>query len=127
LEDVLSRQIYSNNKSGLRFSKFDKTNTNKTIFVKASTNSNNIETNKMHVVNSSKNVNLRINYKRRNYSNNSSKKNNSNVKNNFSKGNNFGSQHVHNLTCFYYNTKGHTHIACYVRNYDVPYYKNIIP
>ena len=68
LEEVLSKQRYSNNKTGLGFSNFNKPSTNKTVFVKTSTNPNNIETKKMHVVNSSKNVNQRINSKRRNYS-----------------------------------------------------------
>ena len=118
---MLSRQRYSNNKTGLGFSKFDKPNTNKKVFVKASTNSNNVETKKMHIVNSSKNVNQKSNSKRRNYSNNSFKKNNSNVKNIFSQGNNFGSHHVLNLTCFYCNIKGHTPNSCYIRNFGVPY------
>lgn len=121
LEEVLSKQRYSNNKTGLGFSNFNKPRTNKTVFVKSSTISNNIETKKMHVVNSSKSMNQRINSKRRNYSNNSFKKNNSNVKNNFSKENNFDSHHVHNLTCFYCNTKGHTLNTCYIRNIGVPY------
>jgi len=75
----------------------------------------------MHVVNSSKNVNQRINSKRRNYSNNSFKKNNSNVKNSFSKENNFGSHHAHYLTCFYCNIKDHTPNTFYIRNIGVPY------
>lgn len=121
LEEVLSKQRYSNNKTGLGFSNFNKPSTNKGVFVKASTISNNIETKKMHVVNPSKNVNQRINSKGKNYSNNSFKKNNSNVMNNFSKGNNFGSHYVHNFTCFYCNIKGHTPNNCYIRNIGVPY------
>jgi len=121
LEDVLSRQIYSNNEIGLSFSNFNKPSTNKTVFGKASTIFNNTKTKKMHVVNSSKDLNQRINSKRRNYSNNSFKKNNSNVTNNFSKENNFGSHHAHNLTCFYCNTKGHNPNTCYIRNFGVPY------
>ena len=121
LEEVLGKQRYSKNKTGLGFSNFNKPNTNKTVFVKASTISNNIETKKMHVVNSSKDVNQIINSKRRNYSNNSFKKNNSNIKNIFSKENNFGSHHAHNLTCLYCNTKGHTLNTCYIRNFGIPY------
>jgi len=121
LEEVLSKQRYSNNKTGLGFSNFNKPITNKTVFVKSNTISNNIETKKMLVVNSFKSMNQRINSKRRNYSNNSFKKNNSNVKNNFSKGNNFDSHHVHNLTCFYCNIKGHTPNTCYIRNFGIPY------
>lgn len=51
LEDVLSRQTYSNYKLGLDFSKFDRPNTSKTIFVKADNKFNNVESKKMHVVN----------------------------------------------------------------------------
>jgi len=121
LEEVLSKQRYSNNKTGLGFSNFNKPNTNKQVFVKASTISNNIKTKKMHVVNSFKNVNQIINSKRRNYSNNSFEKNNSNVKNNLFKGNNFASHHVNNFTCFYCNIKGHTPNTCYIRNFGILY------
>ena len=109
LEEVLSKERYSNNKIGSGVSNFNKPNTNKTIFVKKFTIYNNIETKKMLVVNSSKSMNRRNNSKERNYSNNFFKKNNSNVRNNFFNGNNFNSYlHVHKLSCFYCNTKGHT-------------------
>jgi len=119
LEEVFSKQRYSNSKTRLGFSNFKKSSTNKTVFVKANTISNNIETKKMHVVNLPKSMNHRINSKRINYSNNSFKKNNSNVRNNSSKENNFGSHYVLNLTCFYCNIKRHTPNTCYIRNFGV--------
>lgn len=100
LEDLLSRQRYSNNKIGFGFSNLYKPSTNKTIFIKASTTSDNIETKKMHSVNPPRRFNLRTNSNGRNYSN---------------------SYHVHKSTCFYCNTKGHTPNTCYIRNYGVPY------
>lgn len=81
----------------------NKPSTNKTIFVKASTTSDNIETKKMHSVNPPRRFNLRTNSNGRNYSNNSN------------------SYHVHKSTCFYCNTKGHTPNTYYIRNYGVPY------
>jgi len=122
LEEVLSKQRYSNNKTGLGFSNFNKPNTNKTVFVTANTISNSIEIKKMHVVSPSKSVNHRNNTKGRNYSNNFIKKNNSNVSNNSFNGNNSNSyHHIHKLTCFYCNTKGHTPNTCYIRNIVVFY------
>ena len=120
LKEVLTKQRYSNNKTELCFSKFDKPSTNKTVFIKACTNFNNTETKNMHVGNSSNNVNQRINFKGRNYSNNSFKKKHLNVKNNFSKGNNFDSHDVHNLACFYCNIKGHTPNTFDIRSIGVP-------
>jgi hypothetical protein len=109
---VLSRQRYSNNKNGLGFSMFDKPSKNKTIFVKESTTSNNLEQKKVHIVNPSKRSNFR-NYS--NIRNKSFNKNYSNARNN---SNNFNS--YHKPTCFYCNIIGHTSNACYIQNVGVP-------
>jgi hypothetical protein len=106
LEDVLSRQRYSNNKNGLGFSMFDKPSKNKTIFVKESTTSNNLEQNNVHIVNPSK---------RSNFRNKSYNKNYSNARNNSK---NFNS--YHKPTCFYCKIIGHTSNACYIKNVGLP-------
>ena len=121
LEDVLSKQSDSNNKTGLGFSNFDKPSTSKTIFVKASTTSNNLEPKKMHVVIPLKSMNPRNNSNGRNYSNKSYKKTNFKVRNNVSNGSNSSVYHVQKLSCFYCNMKGHTPNTCYIRNFGVPY------
>jgi hypothetical protein len=112
LEDVLSRQRYSNNKNGLGFSMFDKPSKNKTIFVKESTTSNNLEQKKVHIVNPSKRSNFR------NYSNIRNKSYNKNYSNARNNSNNFNS--YHKPTCFYCNIIGHTPNACYIKNVGVP-------
>lgn len=47
LEGILSRQIYSNDKNGLCYSKFDNPSTSKSIFIKASNQSNKEKVNKV--------------------------------------------------------------------------------
>jgi hypothetical protein len=118
LEDVLSRQRYSNNKNGLEFSMFDKQSKNKTIFVKESTPSNNLEEMKVHIVNPSKRSNFRNISKSRNYSNIINKSYNKNYSNARNNSNNFNS--YHKPTCFYCNIIGHTPNACYIKNVGVP-------
>lgn len=49
-DNVLSQEKYSNDKSGLGYSKFDKPNTSKTILVKASNQSNEEKINKVQKV-----------------------------------------------------------------------------
>lgn len=95
LEDVKSRQRYSNNKCGLGFSNFNKPNTSKTIFVKASTKFNNVKPKKVHDV-----IHSKRSYDRNHYYV-------------------FKRNNVLRPTCFYFNTKVHTPSAFYIRNYDV--------
>lgn len=97
LENVLSRQRYSNDKCGFEFSKFDKPSTSKTIFVKDSTQFNNVEPKNVHDVN----------HPKRSYVRNNSYVN---IRN-----------HVFIPTFFYCNTKDHTLNDCYIRNYDITY------
>jgi hypothetical protein len=91
---------------------FDKPNKNKTIFVKESTTSNNLEQKKVHIVNPSKRSNFR------NYSNIRNKSYNKNYSNARNNSNNFNS--YHKPTCFYCNIIGHTSNACYIKNVGVP-------
>lgn len=51
MDNVLSSQIFSNNKCGLDFSNFHKPSTSQSIFVKATSKFNNKESNKEHGVN----------------------------------------------------------------------------
>lgn len=95
LENVLSRQRYSNAKYGFGWSKFDKPSMSKTIFVKVRNKFNNIESKKVYVVIHPKKVNA---------------KNNSYVSKD---DNSFKS------TCFYWNTKGHTLNAFYISNLSI--------
>lgn len=97
LDNMLSSQIFSNNKYGLGFSNFDKTSSSQTIFVKATSKFNKTESKKEHVVSHHK-----IPYNRNKFYVN--KKN-----------------HVFRPICFYLNAKGHTSNACYIRNYGIPY------
>lgn len=137
LKNVLSRQRYSNKKNEFGFSNFNKPSTNKPIFVKSSTTSNNVEPKKLHVVNPPKRSNVRNNSYCRNYSNvrnNSYGRNYSNFRNNsynrnysnnsYDKNNSYV-HHVHKPTCFYCNTKGHTLNPLYIRNYGVSYREHV--
>ena len=97
LEGVLSQQRYSNDKSGLGYSKFSKPSSNKTIFVKASDQSSKEKVNKPKIV--------------RHYP----------KKKTFPKKKSYPSRYRSNFepTCFYCGIKGHTPNACYVRNFSI--------
>jgi hypothetical protein len=97
LEGVLSQQRYSNDKSGLGYSKFSKPSSSKTVFLKANDQPT------KEKVNKEKNVHHYPKRKR-------SSKNKSYVpryRSNFEP------------TCFYYGIIGHTPNACYVRNFSI--------
>ncbi|XP_058763525.1 uncharacterized protein LOC131636971 [Vicia villosa] len=98
LENVLSTQRYSNDKSGLGFSKFDKPTSNKTIFVKASNQPIQEKVIKPKVMQ---------HYPKRK---------------NFVKKKSYPPRYRSNFepTCFYCGIIGHTPNACYVRNFSVP-------
>ena len=97
LEGVLSQQRYSNDKSGLGYSKFSKPSSNKTIFVKASDQPIQEKVNKPKIVHHyPKKKNL---VKKKSYP--------SRYRSNFEP------------TCFYCGIKGHTPNACYIRNFSV--------
>ncbi|KAK2423291.1 rust resistance kinase Lr10 [Trifolium repens] len=97
LDNILSQQRRSNNKSGLGYSKFDKPSTSKTIFVKAIDQSNKEKVNKAQNVNHhpKKRLPKKKSYVPR-----------------------YRSNFVH--TCFYCGISGHTPNTCYVRNFSVP-------
>ena len=97
LENVLSQQRYSNDKSGLGYSKFSKPSSNKTIFVKASDQLSKEKVNKPKVVH---------HYPKRKR---------------FVKKKSYPPRYKSNFepTCFYCGIKGHTPNACYVRNFSV--------
>ena len=98
LEEILKHQRYSNDKSGLGYSKFSKPSTNKTIFVKASEQVAKEKVNNskiMHQSHKKKMIAKKKNYVPR-------------YRSNFQP------------TCFYCGIKGHTPNACYVRNFSVP-------
>ena len=98
MEGVLSQQRYSNDKSGLGYSKFSKPSTNKTIFVKASEQVVKEKVNNskfMHQSHKKKMIAKKKNYVPR-------------YRSDFQP------------TCFYCGIKGHTPNACYVRNFSVP-------
>jgi hypothetical protein len=97
LEGVLSQQRYSNDKSGLGYSKFSKPSSNKTIIVKASDQPIQEKVNKPKTVHHyPKKKNL---VKKKSYP--------SRYRSNFEP------------TCFYCGIKGHTPNACYIRNFSV--------
>ncbi|KAK2400748.1 gag-protease polyprotein [Trifolium repens] len=97
LDNILSQQRYSNDKSGLGYSKFDKPSTSKTFFVKAIDQSNKEKVNKAQKVNH-------------------------HLKKRFPKKKSYVPRYRSNFvpTCFYCGINGHTPNACYVRNYNVP-------
>ncbi|KAK2402034.1 gag-protease polyprotein [Trifolium repens] len=97
LDNILSQQRYSNDKSGLGYSKFDKPCTSKTIFVKAIDQSNKEKVNKAQKVNH-------------------------HLKKRLSKKKSYVSRYRSNFvpTCFYCGISGHTPNACYGRNFSVP-------
>ncbi|KAK2450001.1 hypothetical protein QL285_009142 [Trifolium repens] len=96
LDNILSQQRYSNDKSGLGYSKFDKPSTSKTIFVKAIDQSNKEEVNK-------------------------AQKFNHHLKKRLSKKKSYVPRYRSNFvpTCFYCGISDHTPNACYVRNFSV--------
>ena len=97
LEGVLSQQRYSNDKSGLGYSKFSKPSTNKTIFVKASdqpTKEKEITPKIVHHYPKKKTPSKKKSYPSR-------------YKSKFEP------------TCFYCGIQGHTPNACYVRNFGM--------
>ncbi|KAK2382430.1 rust resistance kinase Lr10 [Trifolium repens] len=97
LDNILSQQRYSNDKSGLGYSKFDKPSTSKTIFVKAIDQSNKEEVNKAQ----------KVHY---------------HPKKRFPKKKSYVPRYRSNFvpTCFYCGINGHTPNACYIRNCSVP-------
>lgn len=98
LEGVLSQQIrYSNDKSGLGYSKFSKPSSSTTIFVKDSDQSSNVKVNKPKVVHQ---------YPK---------------KKRFTKKKYYPPRYRSNFvpTCFYCGIVGHTPNACHVRNFSV--------
>ena len=97
MEGVLSQQRYSNDKSGLGYSKFSKPISNKTIFVKASDQSSKEKVNKPKVVH-------QYPQKKR-----------------FVKNKYYPPRYrsYFEPTCFYCGIVGHTPNACYVRNFSV--------
>ena len=97
LEGVLSQQRYSNDKSGLGYSKFSKPSSNKTIFVRPKDQS------PKERVNTPKVVHQRPKKKR------------------FTKKKSYVPRYKSNFepTCFYCGIIGHTPNACYVRNFSV--------
>ncbi|KAK2357503.1 gag-protease polyprotein [Trifolium repens] len=97
LDNILSQQRYSNDKSELGYSKFDKPSTSKTIFVKTIDQSNKEEVNKAQKVNH-------------------------HLKKRLSKKKSYVPRYRSNFvpTCFYCGISGHTPNACYVRNFSVP-------
>src|ERR1044072_5748785 len=97
LESILSQQRYSNDKSGLDYSKFSKSSSNKTIFVKASDQTSQEKVNMPKVTN---------NYLK---------------KKTYVKKKSYPPRYRSNFipTCFYCGIIGHTHNACYVRNVSV--------
>jgi hypothetical protein len=97
LDNILSQQRRSNDKSGLGYSKFDKPSTSKTIFVKAIDQSNKEKVNKAQKVNHRPKKRLP---KKKSYV--------PRYRSNFVP------------TCFYCGISGHTPNACYVRNFSVP-------
>ena len=100
LEHVLSSQRYSNDKSGLGYSKFAKHISNKTIFVKAKEHIPLDKSNKPKVVH-------QYNNRKRNKSYYKKKSYPPRYKSNFEP------------TCFYCGIKGNTPNVCYVRNFSV--------
>ncbi|WJX50352.1 hypothetical protein P8452_36670 [Trifolium repens] len=97
LDNILSQQRRSNDKSGLGYSKFDKPSTSKPIFVKAIDQSNKEKVNKAQKVNHHPKKRLP---KKKSYV--------PRYRSNFVP------------TCFYCGISGHTPNACYVRNFSVP-------
>lgn len=97
LEEILKHQRYSNDTSGLGYSKFSKPSTNETIFVKAS------EQVVKEKVKNSKTVHQ------------------SHKKKMIAKKKNYVPRYRSHFqpTCFYCGIKGHTPNACYVRNLGV--------
>lgn len=97
LESILSQQRYSNDKSGLGYSKFSKSSSNKTIFVKASDQTSQEKVNMPKVTN---------NYLK---------------KKTYVKKKSYPPRYRSNFipTCFYCGIIGHTPNACYVRNVSV--------
>ena len=97
LDNILSQQRYSNDKSGLGYSKFDKSSTSKTIFVKAIDQSNKEKVNKAQKVNH-------------------------HLKKRFPKKKSYVPRYRSNFvpTCFYCGINGHPPNACYERNFSVP-------
>ncbi|CAJ2660665.1 unnamed protein product [Trifolium pratense] len=97
LDNILSQQRFSNDKSGLGYSNFDKPSTSKTIFVKAIDQSTKEKVNKAPKVH--------------HY-----------PKKRFSKKKSYIPRYRSNFvpTCFYCGISGHTPNACYVRNIGVP-------
>lgn len=96
LENVLNMQRYSNDKSGLGYSKFDKPNLNKTIFVKASSQSNQ---EKIIVMKKDDLYNKKI------------------IQN---KSHTYVTNSRFNPTCSYCGLHGHTPNTCHIRNISVP-------
>ena len=97
LEGVLSQQRYSNDKSGLGYSKFSKPSSNKTIFVKAKDQTSQENVDKSKVVH---------HYPKKKI---------------FVKKKSYPPRYRSNFvpTCFYCGIVGHTPNACYVRNFSV--------
>ncbi|KAK2422681.1 gag-protease polyprotein [Trifolium repens] len=97
LNNIISQKRYSNDKSGLGYSKFDKPSTSKTMFVKAIDQSNKEKVNKAQKVNH-------------------------HLKKRFPKKKSYVPRYRSNFvpTCFYCGISGHTPNACYVRNFSVP-------
>ena len=97
LEGVLSQQRYSNDKSGLGYSKFSKPSTSKTIFVKAKDQPSKEKVNSPKVVH---------HYPK---------------KKRFPKKKSYVPRYRSNFepTCFYCGIIGHTPNVCYVRNFSV--------
>ena len=96
LDNVLRQQRFSNDKSGLGYSKFNKPSTSKTIFVKASDQSNKEKVNKAQKVHH-------------------------HPKKRFPKKKSYVPRYRSNFvpTCFYCGISGHTPNACYVRNFSM--------
>ena len=97
LEGVLSQQRYSNDKSGLGYSKFSKPSSSKTIFVRPKDQSSKEKVNKPKIVHQ---------YPKRKR---------------FVKKKSYVPRYRSNFepTCFYCGIVGHTPNACYVRNFSV--------
>ena len=97
LEGVLSQQRYSNDKSGLGYSKFSKPSSSKTIFVRPKDQSPKERVNTLKVVHQHP------------------------KKKNFIKKKPFVPRYKSNFepTCFYCGIIGHTPNACYIRNFSV--------
>src|ERR1051325_3533691 len=93
----LEKQIFSNDKSGLGYSKVNKPCTSKTIFVKANDESNKEKVNKAQ--------NVHYYHKRKRFVNNKS----------------YTPRYISNFvpTCFYCGIVGHTPNACYVRKFSM--------